>query len=53
MTRSVENASNRRMSRILAPALSLAEAAVTTRASSQPSVSTATCRPRPVTFFPP
>jgi hypothetical protein len=50
---SVENASYRRMSRSLAPALSLTDAAVTTRASSQPSVSTARCRPRPVIFLPP
>ena len=33
--------------------MSLTDAAVTTRASSQPSVSTATCRPWPVTFLPP
>lgn len=39
--------------RSFAPALSLMFAAVTTRASSQPSVSTAICRPRPVTFLPP
>jgi hypothetical protein len=53
MSRSVENASNSLMSRSFAPALSLMFAAVTTRASSQPSVSTAICRPRPVTILPP
>ncbi len=37
----------------LAPALSLTEAAVTARASSQPSVSTVRWRPRPLIFFPP
>jgi hypothetical protein len=53
MIRSVLNTSNSVMSRIFAPALSLTDAAVTTRASSQPSVSTARCRPRPVIFLPP
>jgi hypothetical protein len=46
MILSVLKASNRRMSRIFASALSLTDAAVTTSASSQPSVSTATCWPR-------
>jgi hypothetical protein len=53
MSFSVLKASNSLMSRVFAPALSLTDAAVTTSASSQPSVSTATCRPRPVIFFPP
>jgi hypothetical protein len=53
MILSVEKASNSLMSRIFAPALSLTDAAVTTSASSQPSVSTARCRPRPVIFLPP
>jgi hypothetical protein len=44
---------NSRMTRSLSPALSPTDAAVTTRASSQPSTSTAACRPRPVIFFPP
>ena len=41
------------MSRTLAPALPLTLAAVTARASSQPSASTARCRPLPVIFLPP
>ena len=39
--------------RSFASALSLTLAAVTTRASCQPSASTARCRPLPVIFFPP
>ena len=49
----VPKASSSLMTSSLAPALSLTEAAVTTSASSQPSQSTARCRPRPVIFFPP
>jgi hypothetical protein len=50
---SVPTALNSLMTRSLSPALSLTDAAVTTRASGQPSVSTAACRPRPVILFPP
>jgi hypothetical protein len=50
---SVLNASKSLMISSFAPALSLTEAAVTTRASSQPSASTARCRPLPVIFLPP
>ena len=49
----VLNALNSLMSSSFAPALSLMLAAVTARASSQPSASTARCRPRPSIFFPP
>src|ERR1039457_6503847 len=49
----VVRAFSRLMARSLAPARSLTWAPVTTTDSSQPSASTAACRPLPLIFFPP